>query len=108
MAKTGAAALQELSDAGLASLIHVADTRRYGGCFSARVTRSLAGSAGHNLSRHTWGAAIDLNPSDNPYGGAPHMDQRVIDAFVRHGFVWGGTFLIPDPMHFEYVGPVQS
>ena len=108
MAKTGAAALQELSDAGLASLIHVADTRRYGGCFSARVTRSLAGNAGHNLSRHTWGAAIDLNPSDNPYGGAPHMDQRVIDAFVRHGFVWGGTFLIPDPMHFEYVGPVQS
>lgn len=98
------AALAELRDAGLAALIHVADTRRSGGCFSARVTRSLSGSSGRNLSRHTWGAAIDLNPTQNRYGGTSRMDPRVIAAFTRHGFVWGGTFLIPDPMHFEYVG----
>ncbi len=104
VATAAAAALQDLSDAGLASLIHAADSRRYGGCFSARVTRSLVGNSGHNLSRHTWGAAVDINPSQNPYGGPSRMDQRVIDAFGRHGFVWGGAFLIPDPMHFEYVG----
>ncbi len=104
VAKAAAGALQELRDAGLASLVHRTDSRRYGGCFSARVTRSLTGNSGHNLSRHTWGAAVDLNPSDNPYGGPSNMDQRVITAFSRHGFVWGGTFIVPDPMHFEYTG----
>ena len=102
--RAAADALAELRDRGLASLIHGADSRRYGGCFSARVTRSISGNSGHNLSRHTWGAAIDLNPSENPYGGPSTMDPRVIDAFHRHGFAWGGTFLVPDPMHFEYTG----
>ena len=88
----------------MSALIHSADTRARGGCFIARETRSLSGNSGHNLSRHTWGAAIDINPSQNPYGGASRMDGRVIDAFRRHGFVWGGSFLVPDPMHFEYVG----
>ena len=50
------------------------------------------------------GAAIDLNPKQNAYRGPSHMDQRIIETLKRHGFVWGGTFLIPDPMHFEYVG----
>jgi D-alanyl-D-alanine carboxypeptidase len=102
--KAAGEALQELRDLGLENLIKGKDSRKFGGCFSARVTRSLTGNSGHNLSRHAWGAAIDLNPSDNPYGGPSKMDQRVIDVFRRHGFVWGGTFLVPDPMHFEYVG----
>ncbi len=104
VAKAVAGALQDLRNAGLESLIHTMDSRRFGGCFSARVTRSLTGNSGRNLSRHTWGAAIDLNPSDNPYGGPSMMDPRVIDAFHQRGFVWGGTFLVPDPMHFEYTG----
>ena len=102
--RAAAAALAELRDNGLASLINGAGSRRFGGCFSARVTRSITGNSGHNLSRHTWGAAIDLNPSENPYGGQSKMDPRVIDAFHRHGFAWGGTFIVPDPMHFEYTG----
>lgn len=104
VARAAASALQDLVDTGLGSLIHKTDSRKFGGCFTARVTRSLTGNSGHNLSRHTWGAAIDLNPTDNPYGGPSKMDQRVIDAFHRHGFVWGGTFIVPDPMHFEYTG----
>ena len=104
VATAAAEALQELADAGLAPLIHATDSRLRGGCFSARETRSLNGNSGHNLSRHTWGAAIDINPSQNQYGGASRMDGRVIDAFRRHGFVWGGSFLVPDPMHFEFVG----
>ena len=104
VAAAAAQALQELQDNALSALIHSADTRARGGCFSTRETRSLSGNSGHNLSRHTWGAAIDINPSQNPYGGASRMDGRVIDAFRRHGFVWGGSFIVPDPMHFEYVG----
>ena len=104
VATAAAEALQELADAGLAGLIHATDSRLRGGCFSARETRSLIGNSGRNLSRHTWGAAVDINPSQNPYGGRSRMDGRVIDAFRRHGFVWGGSFLVPDPMHFEFVG----
>lgn len=104
VAAAAAQALQELADTGSSALIHSTDTRAHGGCFSARETRSLSGNSGRNLSRHTWGAAIDINPSQNPYGGASRMDGRVIDAFRRHGFVWGGSFIVPDPMHFEYVG----
>jgi D-alanyl-D-alanine carboxypeptidase len=104
VAKAAGQALQELVDQGLSNLINGRDSRRNGGCFSARVTRSVTGNSGHNLSRHTWGAAIDLNPSRNPYGGPSTMDQRVIDAFHHHGFMWGGTFIVPDPMHFEYTG----
>jgi D-alanyl-D-alanine carboxypeptidase len=105
--KVGAAAaraLRELKGAGLAKLINVGDTRGSGGCFNARTTRSASGNAGQTLSRHAWGAAIDINPSRNRYGGTSHMDPRVIAAFRRQGFVWGGNFLTPDPMHFEYVG----
>ena len=104
VAVAAAVALQELQDTGLSALVHSGDTRAHGGCFSTRETRSLNGNSGHNLSRHTWGAAIDINPSQNPYGGVSRMDGRVIDAFRRHGFIWGGSFIVPDPMHFEYVG----
>ena len=74
---------------------------------SPRAYRSaqIGSASGRGNQRSSaWGAAIDVNPSQNPYGGPSRMDQRVIDAFRRHGFVWGGTFLIPDPMHFEFVG----
>ena len=104
VAAAASKALQDLIDQGLKALVHARDSRKYGGCFSARVTRSLVGSSGHNLSRHTWGAAIDINPTANPYGSRGQMDVRIIKAFRRQGFVWGGSFLIPDPMHFEYVG----
>lgn len=98
------AALNELKDQGLASLIHGHDSRVNGGCFNARDARAPTGTTGHNVSRHAWGAAIDINPSTNRFGTPGHMPRAVIRAFRHHGFAWGGHFLIPDPTHFEYQG----
>jgi hypothetical protein len=33
------------------------------------------------------------------------MNSRVVKIFERWGFDWGGKFLIPDGMHFEYRTP---
>lgn len=97
-------ALTEVEAAGLGGLIDVRDSRRYGGCYGVRELRTYTGSSGRNLSRHSWGGAIDLNPSTNGFGRTPTMDPRVVDIFRRHGFAWGGSFTIPDGMHFEWVG----
>ncbi len=97
------AALAEVESAGLAGAIDVADTRRNGGCFYPRVIRG--GTSGGQLSRHSWGIAIDINPRTNPFGGVPTMDPRVVDIFRRHGFAWGGTWVRADGMHFEWLGP---
>lgn len=61
------------------------------------------------LSRHTWGIAIDLNPSQNLQGqppaaaGQPGDLSRLVPIFEKHGFAWGGNFRQggPDGMHFE-------
>ena len=52
-----------------------------------------------------WGSAIDVNVSTNPLGARPHQDPRLVRAFAQAGFVWGGRFLRPDGMHFEYGCP---
>lgn len=66
------------------------------------------------LSMHAFAAAIDLNvaisdywlwrrskPSDLiPYHN--RMPQQIVDAFERHGFIWGGKWYHYDTMHFEY------
>lgn len=97
--------MTELVAAGLQELIDARDTQRSGGCFSAREVRTTTGTSGRNLSRHAWAAAIDINPSANPFGAKPNLDARLIYVFRRNGFAWGGTWSIPDGMHFELVGP---
>ncbi|MCP4958093.1 MAG: M15 family metallopeptidase [Actinomycetia bacterium] len=95
------AALSEIELEGLAHLIDVADTRRHGGCWSARRIRGTSGDA---ISRHAWGLALDINPRSNPWGAPPTMDLRIVAIFRRHGFAWGGTWTRPDGMHFEWTG----
>jgi hypothetical protein len=95
-------------EAATAALNELVDTRRSGGCWTARELRTDFGTSGRTLSRHSWGAAIDINPSTNPFGGVAQIDRRVIDAFARHGFIWGGDFPIPDGMHFEYSGVISD
>jgi hypothetical protein len=55
------AALDEIAGLGLASLIDVVDTNRYGGCWNPRYAR--ASTTVGAVSRHAWGMALDLNIS---------------------------------------------
>jgi hypothetical protein len=92
------AALRAIVDEGLSRLI---DPAHYGGCFAERLIRGSTSQ----ISQHGYGAAIDINVSTNLLGATPTQDPRVVDAFHREGFVWGGDFLLPDGMHFEYGCP---
>jgi hypothetical protein len=90
-------ALDRLRHQGLARLVDPGD---YAGCFAAR---RIADSG--SLSLHAWGLAIDVNASKNPQGSTPRQDPRVVQAFEREGFTWGGRWpTAPDGMHFEWHG----
>jgi hypothetical protein len=94
-------ALTEMRDRGLGGLVHV-----YSGCF---VGRTIARSTTAPPSYHAYGAAVDINAPENPYGvPAQNMDPRMVRVFERWGFNWGGDFLIPDGHHFEYWGPPKA
>lgn len=101
-------ALNEIAAAGLAGAIDTVNTNHYGGCFAPREVRASGGTTGGNLSRHTWGMALDMNTATNPMGGVPTMDCRVVRIFRKWGFAWGGNFSTPDGMHFEWVGEDRS
>ncbi|MEX0846222.1 MAG: M15 family metallopeptidase [Ilumatobacteraceae bacterium] len=96
------AALDEVSASGLAGAIDLGNTNTYGGCYNPRFAR-VSGSIG-SVSRHAWAVAIDMNTVSNAQGRVPQMDCRVVRIFRKHGFAWGGNFLVPDGMHFEWVG----
>ena len=76
-----------------------------------------------DLSYHSWGIAIDINPHDNsavgfdagrcprPWSGEwtrrwPRgVPQAIVRAFESCGFRWGGHWTgYCDPMHFEWLG----
>ena len=57
---------------------------------------------GHTLSTHAFGAAIDIDPLHNAMGTKGRMPPWVVEIFEKQGFVWGGNWKRPDPMHFEY------
>jgi D-alanyl-D-alanine carboxypeptidase len=88
-------ALEDLQAANLGHLVG-----SYEGCFNAR---TVAGSV--QLSRHAWGAAVDLNFSTNPTGIDSAQDPRLVAVFERWGFGSGDFWLVPDSGHFEYIAP---
>lgn len=90
-------ALTELERNGLS---HTIDTSEYGGCFSPRF---IGMEPKGRLSHHTWGIAIDLNVADNAFATKSDQDPRLVEIMERHGFTWGGRWLVPDAMHFEWV-----
>lgn len=93
------AALHEIERAGLADVITT-----YDGCW---VPRHMLWDANRGISRHAWGVAFDINARTNGYGARPTLDPRVVEIFQRWGFRWGGTFSIPDGMHFELERVIQ-
>lgn len=90
-------ALQDVEAAGLADEIHT-----YSGCYAARTVARMPTAP---PSYHSYGAAIDINAPENPYGATPTMDPKIVAIFERWGFLWGGDYLTPDGMHFEYGTP---
>jgi hypothetical protein len=95
------AALGEIEREGLAGLVRPRD---YGGCF---VPRFIDRNSSKPLSMHAFGLAIDLNVSTNQLGTAGDMDPRIVAVFEKWGFVWGGRWARPDPMHFELARLIQ-
>jgi hypothetical protein len=104
------AALAEVAAAGLGGTIDVGDANTAGGCHVARFNRLTPDSSLGYLSRHSWGMALDTNTQGSCQGCAPpNFATRpggctTVQIFRKHGFAWGGNFLTPDGMHFEYVG----
>jgi hypothetical protein len=90
-----AGAMGELGQRNLARLV---DPETYAGCWNPRLTRR-----GGGVSRHAWGAAVDLNVAGNPTGLASAQDPRLVEVMERWGFTWGGRWLVPDPAHFEWL-----
>ncbi len=98
------AALAEVAERGLAHTIDVANANTYGGCFYPRFNRLSQSPYVGFLSRHTWAMALDTNTTTNGQGSTPRMDCRTVRIFRKWGFAWGGNYLTPDGMHFEWVG----
>lgn len=91
-------AMTELVDNGFAHLVEPAG---FAGCWNPRYIRAATGRPA-GISRHAWGAALDLNAASNPVGSAGTQDPRLVAVMGDWGFTWGGDWLVPDPMHFEY------
>lgn len=73
----------------------------YGGCYNSRPIRGNPGT----ISNHSFGAAIDIDPANNPLGAKiGKLPPLVIAAFKNQGFLWGGDYKSrKDWMHFEAV-----
>jgi len=87
--------MQDLVDNGLSNVI---DRSAYAGCWNARYIASSA-----RLSRHSFGAAADINifnPTDGGPGSPvnPELLSRIYAAGLTSGHVWRNA----DPGHFEF------
>jgi hypothetical protein len=91
--------LEDLKQRDLCHLINTFD-----GCF---VPRHMGWDPKRALSRHCWGIAVDVNARLFPYSSESQQNRRLIEAFARQGFAWGGDWRTPDPMHFEIVDLAQ-
>ena len=68
-----------------------------------RATQSIryATEKPNSISTHSYGLAIDINPSTNKYNKKPSLSPEFVKAFTDAGWTWGGYFSIKDGMHFS-------
>jgi hypothetical protein len=104
------AAFAEIAAAGAAGVFDLGDANTAGGCHNPRFSTLSPNSTIGFLSRHSWAMAIDTNTRGSCQGCAPPDIATLpggctaVRILRKHGFAWGGNFLTPDGMHFEYVG----
>lgn len=72
----------------------------FGGVYNNRSKRG-----GRSTSKHAWGVAIDLNPSENglhtPWPKRATMPVGAIETFEKHGWKSLARVIGRDAMHFE-------
>lgn len=61
----------------------------------------------NRLSPHSYGIAVDINVSHSHYwqwhkNYTNLIPLKIVLAFEKHGFIWGGRWVHFDTMHFEY------
>lgn len=89
-------ALREVKEFGGLAYLQENGFDEWGGCWNWRPMRN-----GKAWSTHSWGIAVDINPTIAPFGKVSRQPQFIIDAFMNRGFLYGGTFKITDGMHFQ-------
>lgn len=95
--------LQETLNEILRAGLHVKDVGdprydglyAYGGCWNVRPIRGRPGF----WSLHSFAAAIDCNPKENPLGFAGRMHPEVVRIFRGYEWKHGGDFTRRDPQH---------
>lgn len=92
--------LSILNHYGSANEVKAANMDLYGGCFNVRKMRGS-----DQWSRHSWGIAIDIDPSHNgfttPWPGEAIMPEAVIKIFEAEGWKSGARAWGRDAMHFQ-------
>jgi hypothetical protein len=71
----------------------------FGGGYNFRLMKD-----GRRLSMHSWGCAVDFDPTRNGFGDTtPNFANlpAVLKAFSDEGWTWGGTWTKPDGMHWQ-------
>lgn len=75
------------------------EAREYGGIYCPR---GIRGHISHP-STHSWGIAIDLNPTKFPLGSTERQNIVIQNIFKAAGFTYGGDFSSrKDPMHWQF------
>jgi hypothetical protein len=73
------------------------------------VPRHTLWNASKPLSLHSWGIAVDFDPSENRMGGkasdgGPSLLRQYpmfVNVFKANGWTWGGDWRMKDDMHFQ-------